>query len=169
MVNYQFVWHFVKGINHETKRLRSVAGSLCICFLTSNDQLFYQLYQKVVTHCIASTSTSNDCFFVSIILVTYCIHCPHPNQRITCCIHISIKLLSPIVSKDITVTWNSTFVALPAEKKQMIRKFEKCLFLNWEKKENVQRKYYFYVILCPGDFWEIRLRWCLNLQSSTAV
>ena len=55
-------------------------------------------------------------------------------------IYVSIKLLSPIVSKDITVTWNSTFVALPAEKIQMVRKFEKCLCLNWEKKENVQRK-----------------------------
>ena len=118
---------------------------------------------------IASTSTSNNYFFVSMILVTYLIYCPHPNQRITCSIHISIKLFSPIVSKDITVTWNSTFVALPAEKKQMIRKFEKCFILNWEKKENVQRKYYFHVILCPGDFWEIRLCWCLNLQSSTAV
>ena len=90
---------------------------------------------------IASTSTSNDYFFVSMILVTYWIYCPHQNQRITCSIHICIY--------QIVVTYRiqghhshmeQHLCSIARWKKQMIRKFEKCLFLNWEKKENVQRK-----------------------------
>ena len=55
MVNYQFVWHFVKGINHETERLRSVAGSqICNCFITSNDHwsIVVTMISKVVSYCI---------------------------------------------------------------------------------------------------------------------